>query len=438
MIAPLAIVALCFAHELTAAHPAPAAAPPTNEQIDRAVEAFRKQTDGGHTRDDPRVGELLKDFSIPEMSAAHFERMGILVDVAPREMRAAFHDRLVLIAQDDRTEEGAAAAAQIVRLIELPDENAPPGAAEDFENARAEALIAAAEHPGFARAVRAGRGTIVYTYLFFYASNERIVQRGIAAKLAALVTDQWPEQHIDDLLAFTEGIISPAAKVDRPTIDRVRAASTAVAQRIIARPETDEQTRDGLLAAVGAINSAAARGRLVGGRAPTLDFLWRSGADRPGSLADFAGKVVVLDFWATWCGPCIASFPHLRQLRRQFDGSPVEIIGVTSLQGWILDPKAKDPAARRVRGLAPEEELRRLAQWARDMDMTWTVAVSRQPVFNTDYGVRGLPTVVILDSEGIVRHAGLSPDDDRLAAYVRTLLAEMNQRTDPAATPSAP
>ncbi|MBX3408040.1 MAG: TlpA family protein disulfide reductase [Phycisphaeraceae bacterium] len=430
MPAPLPIFALSFSLAATCA--LAAVAPPTNEQIDRAVEAYRKQTGGEHTRDNPRVGELLKDFSIREMSAAHFERLGILLDLAPLDMRAAFHDHLTRIAHSDKTEEGAAAAAQIVRLIELPDEHAPPGAVEEFESARVGALIAAAEHPGFARAVQAGRGTIVYSYMFFYATDRRIIERGVVSKLAANVTDRWPEAHIDDLLAFAEGIIAPEARVDRATIDRVRAAATTIAQRIIARPETEEQTREGLLAAVGAINSAAAKGELVGGRAPALEFLWRSGTDRPGSLADLAGRVVVLDFWATWCGPCIASFPHLRDLRERFRGAPVEIIGVTSLQGWILDPKAKDPAARRIRGLSPEEELRRLAQWVRDMDMTWTVAVSKQPVFNAEYGVRGLPTVVIIDAAGVVRHAGLSPDDDQLAARIAALLAEIGASAPPA------
>lgn len=406
---------------------ASASAPPTDDQIDRAVKSYQKVAAGEHTRDDPRIGQLLKDLSIGEMSAAQFERLGILLDLAPREMRARFRERLEQIAKDDRSVNGAAAAAQIVRLFELPGDDAGPEAAEQFERDRADALIAAARHPGYAEAVKAGRGTLVYTYLFFYAANERVVKSGIASTLASHVNDDWPEEHLDDLLAFTEAIVAPEAGVSRTEIDRVRGIATRIAQKVIAKPGTDEPTREMLLEVVGNLNSAAAKGELVGGIAPAMQFLWCSTKPPAKSLADLRGKVVVLDFWATWCGPCIAAFPHMRQMQERYRGKPVEIVGVTSLQGWILDAKAKDPAKRRIKDLSPDDELKRLATWATEMDMTWTVAVSKQPVFNPEYGVRGLPTVVIIDAKGVVRHAGLSPTDERLNEYVDALLVEMGE-----------
>ena len=134
-----------------------------------------------------------------------------MLDLAPRQMRAMFRERLEQIARDDRSVNGAAAAAQIVRLFELPGDDAGPEAAEQFERDRADALIAAARHPGYAEAVKAGRGTLVYTYLFFYAANERIVKSGIASTLASHVNDNWSEEHLDDLLAFTEAIVAPEA-----------------------------------------------------------------------------------------------------------------------------------------------------------------------------------------------------------------------------------
>lgn len=407
------------------------AAPPTDDQIDGAVKAYQKLAPADRPREDPRISDLLKNVSIPEMSAAQFERLGILLDVAPRDLRAKFRERLVEIAHADKTADGAAAAANIVRLIELPDESAPPEASDRFERDRADALIAAADHPGFPAAIKSGRGTIVYYYMFFYAANEHVKRSGLASRLAALVKEDWPQQHLEDLLAFTQAVVAPESGLERAEVDRVRGIATRVAQTVISTPATDEQTRDMLLEAVAAINSAAARGELVGGQAPTLDFLWCSAKPPVRSLADLKGKVVVLDFWATWCGPCIAAFPHMREMQQRYRASPVAIVGVTSLQGWILDARATDPSKRRIKDLSPDDELKRLAAWARDMDMTWTVAVSKQPCFNVDYGVRGLPTVVIIDSKGVVRHAGLSPTDEKLAEYVDALLKEAGAAPPP-------
>ena len=49
---------------------------------------------------------------------------------------------------------------------------------------------------------------------------------------------------------------------------------------------------------------------------------------KPVRLADFRGKVVVLDFWGYWCGPCTGSMPHLVALHRKFAGRPVAVVAL--------------------------------------------------------------------------------------------------------------
>ena len=425
----IALIAVLFS---TAAASASTGAPPTDAQVAAAVKAYQSgRTES--SRPYPLVDEALKDLAIDEMSVAQLESLGIMLDLASPALRTRFRACLEkLSAAPDA--DGAAAAAQLPRLIEMPPDGAPESAGDDFDRARADAIIGAVDHPGFPAAVRSGRATGVYVYYYFYAENERVAASGIGARMGALVDDSWPASRIDDLLAFTQAIIAPGAGVERTEVDRVREIASRRAQKVIADPQTDEQTRTGLLEAVAAINTASARGELIGNAAPPMTFIWTRGPQSPKSLSDLKGMVVVMDFWATWCGPCIAAFPHMREMQARYAKSPVALLGVTGLQGWILDPKAANPAKRRRSGLSEEEKLRLLEPWVTSMNMTWTVAVSREKVFNADYGVRGLPTVVIIDAKGVVRHADLSPNDpeleDKIDALLREARAEVPARSE--------
>ncbi len=143
---------------------------------------------------------------------------------------------------------------------------------------------------------------------------------------------------------------------------------------------------------------------LIGKAAPELHFKWSS-RDGLKTLSALKGKVVVLDFWATWCGPCVGSFPQVRELVEHYKGTAVEVVGVTSIQGRISNLQAEpidttgDPA----------KELALLKDFKKAKDMTWTVALSEEDVFNPDYGIDGIPYVAIIAPDGTVRHAGLNP-----------------------------
>jgi len=111
----------------------------------------------------------------------------------------------------------------------------------------------------------------------------------------------------------------------------------------------------------------------------------------PFRLSDFRGEVVLLDFMATWCGPCRTSMSDLLEIRRDF-GEDVVLISIS------VDP-VSDTAER-------------LRDWADLWEANWIHARdTADPPVSQQFKVSVIPTLVIIDKDGTVgfRHVGLTP-----------------------------
>jgi thiol-disulfide isomerase/thioredoxin len=156
------------------------------------------------------------------------------------------------------------------------------------------------------------------------------------------------------------------------------------------------------LASIGPVlESARAHLALVGqkGALPETESWLNGGAL---SADDLKGKVVLLDFWAVWCGPCIATFPHLREWHEKFADKGLVIVGVTHWYSFDWDDETSQ--IKRVKNLPHEEELAATEKFLRFHKLQHRIAVTdEEDNFDQNYLVEGIPQAVLLDRQGNVR-----------------------------------
>ena len=157
----------------------------------------------------------------------------------------------------------------------------------------------------------------------------------------------------------------------------------------------------GLLVTVFAATSLASSG-LEGQAAP--DFALKSSTGENLRLSEYRGNVVMINFWATWCGPCRQEMPLLDELYTRYERVGFSLLGVNI-----------------------DDDSRRAMQMIEDLGVSFPVLFDARKEVSQLYQVEAMPVTVLVDREGNVRyvHHGYKPGyEDKYLDQVRSLLRE--------------
>jgi len=231
---------------------------------------------------------------------------------------------------------------------------------------------------------------------------------------------------VEDIEAIVKSVKNPetGAFIAFNTLSRAGAAGVPVLVEAMNRLPASSPMKAKLSSYVQALQAQIAQQQAsetikVGMPAPDIDLPSPTGKQY--ALSDLKGKVVLLDFWASWCGPCRRENPNVVKVYNKYKDRGFTIYSV-SLDG--LD-------SRRTAGLSPEQ----IAQGQEGQKKRWTDAIARdnltwpyhvselkkwESVAGRLYGVRGIPKTFLIDRDGKIAAVGL-----RGAASIEQALQEV-------------
>jgi thiol-disulfide isomerase/thioredoxin len=130
----------------------------------------------------------------------------------------------------------------------------------------------------------------------------------------------------------------------------------------------------------------------------------------PTNLANLRGKVVLLDFWAHWCGPCRETFPKLEKWHQNYKDKGLVILGMTTYYGHAEGKQLTKP-----------QELDYLRDFKKRFSMPYGIAVSEAEDNERNYGISSIPTTFLIDRPGRVRFISVGSSDVESAALLKMI-----------------
>jgi len=135
---------------------------------------------------------------------------------------------------------------------------------------------------------------------------------------------------------------------------------------------------------------------LVGQRAPNFSVAAVAGSKGKVSIAGLRGKVVLIDFWATFCEPCKKSFPKLQELQSKYDADGLKIVGIS-----------EDEA----------EDKEKIPDFARAFGAKFTLVWDGDKAIAQSYKPETMPSSFLIDKMGVVRFAHVGYHDGDAALF---------------------
>lgn len=135
-------------------------------------------------------------------------------------------------------------------------------------------------------------------------------------------------------------------------------------------------------------------------REQAYDFSWKDTNGNTVRLSELKGKVVLLDFWATWCGPCKMTIPYVEQLYEDYENKGVEVIGVNLDQGV-------------------EEST--IIEFVKEKGMKYLVIRDASGNVSSKYGVTSIPRFFFIDKQGRIANVVIGYKDDMYQAFSEEL-----------------
>ena len=142
----------------------------------------------------------------------------------------------------------------------------------------------------------------------------------------------------------------------------------------------------------------------VGSKAPPIEGVTLDSAKREKSLADYKGKVVLLNVWATWCEPCRVEMPSIEKLHREFGPRGLAVVAIS-----VDDPGAES----------------RILDFVKEFGLSFEVLHDPKQVTTRNYQITGYPETFLIARDGVIRKKLIGASDwssEGNRALVRELL----------------